>query len=75
MAPSGETRAVDLAKELGIKDSALGRRARECGEMGDDAFPGSGSPEADKDCGIAKLGKRVGKPERENGLLEWRLAT
>lgn len=75
MAPSGETRAVDLAKELGIKDSALGRRAQEYEEMGDAAFPGNGSPKVDKDYEIVKLGKRVGEPERKNGLLEWRLAT
>nr|WP_124061005.1 hypothetical protein [Gordonibacter sp. Marseille-P4307] len=75
MAPSGETRAVDLAKELGIKDSALGRRAQEYEEMGDAAFPGNGSPKADKDREIAKPRKKVGEPERENGLLEWRLAT
>ena len=63
-------RAVDLAKERGIKDSTLRRRAREYEEMGDAAFPGNGSPKVNKDYEIAKLGKRVGEPERENGLLE-----
>ena len=68
--PSGEMRAVDLAKELGTKDSALRRWAQEYGEMGDAAFPGNGSPEANKDCEIVKLRKKAGELERENGLLK-----
>lgn len=39
---SGEMRAVDLAKELGVKDSTLGRWAQEYEEMGDAAFPENG---------------------------------
>ena len=66
----GEMGAVDLAKELGIRDSTLRRRAQEHGEMGDAAFPGNGSPKADKDCGIVKLRKKVEEPERENELLK-----
>lgn len=53
----GEMRAVDLAGELGIKGSTLGRWAQEYEEMGDNAFPGNGSPKANKDCEIVKLRK------------------
>ena len=69
MVLGGETRAVDLARELGIKDSTLRRRAQEHGEMGEDAFPGNGSPKANKDHEIAKLRKRIEELERENELL------
>ena len=65
----GEMRAVDLARELGIKDSALRRWAQEHGEMGENAFPGNGSPKVNKDHGIAKLRKRIEELERENELL------
>ena len=68
--PSGEMRAVDLAKELGAKDSALRRWAQEYGEMGDAAFPGNGSPKASKDCEIARPRKKAGELERENELLK-----
>ena len=51
----GEMRAVDLARELGIKDSALRRWAQEHGEMGENAFPGNGGPKVNKDYEIAKL--------------------
>mgnify|MGYP000647544780 CR=1 FL=1 len=68
--PSGETRVVGLAKELGIEDSALRRRAREYGEMGDDAFPGNGSPKVSKDCEIVRPRKKAGELGRENGLLK-----
>ena len=68
--PSGEMRAVDLAKELGIKDSTLRRWAQEYEEMGDAAFPGNGSPKVNKDYEVAKLGKKVGELERENDLLK-----
>lgn len=66
----GEMRAVDLAKELGIKDSTLRRWAQEYEEMGDAAFPGNGSPKVNKDHEIVKLGKRVEELERENELLK-----
>lgn len=66
----GEMRAVDLARELGIKDSTLRRWAREYEEMGDNAFPGNDSPKANKDCEIAKLRKRIEELERENELLK-----
>ena len=56
---SGETTAKDLLEELGIKDSTLRRWACEYEEMGDDAFPGNGSPKIDKDHEIAKLKKKV----------------
>lgn len=68
--PSGEMRAVDLAKELGAKDSTLRRWAQEYGEMGDAAFPGNGSPKASKDCEIARPRKKAGELERENELLK-----
>lgn len=60
----GEMRAVDLARELGIKDSTLRRWAQEYEEMGENAFPGNGSPKVNKDYGIAKLRKRVEELER-----------
>ena len=67
---SGEMRVVDLAKELGIKDSTLRRWAREYEEMGDAAFPGNGSPKVNKDYEIVKLRKKVEELERENELLK-----
>ena len=67
---SGEMRVVDLAKELGIKDSTFRRWAQEYEEMGDAAFPGNGSPEVNKDYEIVKLRKRIEDLERENDLLK-----
>lgn len=67
---SGEMRVVDLAKELGIKDSTLRRWAQEYEEMGDAAFPGNGSPKVNKDHEIARLRKEVEELGRENDLLE-----
>ena len=66
----GEMRVVDLAKELGIKDSTLRRWAQEYEEMGDAAFPGNGSPKVNKDYEIVKLRKKVEELERENDLLK-----
>ena len=66
----GEMRAVDLARELGIKDSTLRRWAQEYEEMGENAFPGNGSPKVNKDYEIVKLRKRVEELERENELLK-----
>ena len=60
----GEMRAVDLARELGIKDSTLGRWAQEHGGTGESAFPGNGSPKVNKDYEIVKLRKRVEELER-----------
>lgn len=68
--PSGEMRVVDLAKELGIRDSTLRRWAQEYEEMGDAAFPGNGSPKVNKDHEVVKLGKKVEEPGRENDLLK-----
>lgn len=65
---SGEMRVVDLAEELGIKDSTLRRWAQEYEEMGDAAFPGNGSPKANEDYEIVKLRKKVEELERENDL-------
>lgn len=67
---SGDMRVVDLAKELGIKDSTLRRWAQEYEEMGDAAFPGNGSPKVNKDYEIVKLKKKVEEPGRENELLK-----
>ena len=66
----GEMRAADLARELGIKDSTLRRWAQEYEEMGENAFPGNGSPKVDKDYEIVKLRKRIEELERENELLK-----
>ena len=57
--PSGETTVKDLSEELGIKDSTPRRWACECEEMGDDAFPGNGSPKTNKDYEIVKPEKKV----------------
>ena len=67
---SGEMTVKDLSEELGIKDSTLRRWAREYEEMGDDAFPGNGSPKINKDYEIAKLRKKVEEPGRGNGILK-----
>lgn len=66
----GEMRAVGLARELGIKGSTLRRWAQGYEEMGGDAFPGNGSPKANKDYEIVKLRKRIEELERENELLK-----
>lgn len=66
----GEMRVVDLAKELGIKDSTLRRWAQEYEEMGVAAFPGNGSPKVNRDYEVVKLGKKVEELERENDLLK-----
>lgn len=67
---SGETRVVDLAKELDIKDSTLRRWAQEYKEMGESAFPDNGSPKANKDYEIVRLRKKIEDLERENELLK-----
>ena len=80
MVPSGEMTVKDPSEELGIKDSTLRRRAREYEGMGDDAFPGNGSPKVNKDHETVKLEKKVEEPGRERerdtekspGLLESR---
>ncbi len=67
---SGEMTVKDLSGELGIKDSTLRRWACEYEEMGDDAFPGNGSPKINKDYEIVKLKKKVEELERENEILK-----
>ena len=67
---SGEIRVVDLAKELGIKDSTLRRWAQEYEEMGEAGIPRQrGSPRVNKDYEIVKLRKKVEELERENEML------
>lgn len=70
MVLGGEMRAVDLARELGVKDSALRRWAQVHGEMSENAFPGNGSPKVNKDYEIVKLEKKVEGPGRGNGILK-----
>ena len=67
---SGETTVRKLSEELEIKDSTLRRWACEYEEMGDAAFPGSGSPKINKDYEIVKLKKKVEELERENEILK-----
>ena len=67
---SGEMTVKGLSEKLGIKDSTLRRWACEYEEMGDDAFPGNGSPKINKDYEIAKLKKKVEEPGRENEILK-----
>ena len=64
----GKTGAVEPASELGIKGSTLRRWAQEHGEMGENAFPGNGSPKVNKDYEIAKHRKKIEELERENEL-------
>lgn len=70
MALSGEVAVKELSAELHIKDSALRRRADGCESMGEDAFPGNGSPKVDKDCEAVGLRKRIEDLGRENDLLK-----
>ena len=67
---TGEMTVKDLSEELDIKDSTLRRWACEYEEMGDDAFPGNGSPKINKDYEIVKLTKKVEELERENEILK-----
>ena len=67
---SGEMTAKDLSGEHGKKDSTLRRWACEYEEMGDDAFPGNGSPKIDKDHEIAKLKKKVEPGDPRLNLVE-----
>lgn len=67
---SGEMTVKGLSEKLGIKDSTLRRWACEYEEMGDDAFPGNGSPKINKDYEIVKLKKKVEELERENEILK-----
>jgi transposase len=67
---SGDVRVAELSDELGIKGSTLRRWAQEYEELGEDAFPGNGSPKISKDYEIVKLRKRVEDLERENELLK-----
>ena len=60
----GEMGAVDLARELGIKDSTLRRWAQEHGGTGENVFPGNDSPKVNKDYEIVKLRKKVEELER-----------
>ena len=66
----GEMTVEDLSEELGIKDSTPRRWACEYEEMGDDAFPGNGSPKINKDYKTEKLKKKVEELERENETLK-----
>lgn len=68
--PSEETTVKDLSEELGIKDSTLRRWACECEEMGNDAFPGNGSPKTNKDHETVKPEKKAEELERENETLK-----
>ena len=65
-----EMTVKDLSEELGIKDSTPRRWACEYEEMGDDAFPGNGSPKINKDYEIVKLKKKAEELERENEILK-----
>lgn len=67
---SGEMTVKDLSEELGIKDSTLRRWACEYEEMGDDAFPGNGSPKIDKDHETAKPKKKVEPGDPRLNLAE-----
>ena len=68
--PSGGMTVKGLSGELGIKDSTLRGWACECEEMGDDAFPGNGSPKTNEDHETVKPEKKVEELERENEILK-----
>lgn len=65
-----EKTVKELSSELGIKDTTLRRWASEYEELGEAAFPGNGSPKANKDYEILKLKKQVEDLEMENELLK-----
>ena len=67
---SGDMTVRELSEELSIKDSTLRRWADEYNDMGENAFPGNGSPKINKDYEIVKLRKRIEELERENELLK-----
>ena len=66
---SEETTVKGLSGEIGIRDSALRRWAREYEGTGGGAFPGNGSPKIDEDHGIVRLRKKVEELGRENEVL------
>lgn len=65
-----ERTVKELSEELGIKDTTLRRWADEYEELGENAFPGSGSPKRNKDYEILKLRKQVEELEMENEILK-----
>lgn len=67
---SGDMTVRELSEELRAKDSTLRRWAQEYETMGDDAFPGNGSPKVNKDYEIAELRKQVEELGTGNGLLK-----
>ncbi len=67
---SGEMTVKDLSEEFGVKDSTPRGWACEHEEMGDDAFPGNGSPKINKDYETAKPKKKAVELERENEMLK-----
>lgn len=66
---SGDTTARGLSEELQIKDLTLRRWAQEYETMGNDAFPGSGSPRTNKDHEVVRPGRKVEDLERESKPL------
>ena len=60
-------RPIGGTRHKGLDAEKMGLRMR---EMGDDAFPGNGSPKINKDYEIVKLKKKVEEPGRENEILK-----
>ena len=66
----GEHPVKEIAEELQMKDCTLRRWAKEYEENGEAAFPGSGSPNINKDYEILKLKKENQELQAENELLK-----
>ena len=65
-----EIPAKGLSGRPNVPCRVLGRRAAEYGAEGEDAFPGSGNPAANKDCETLKLKKGNEELRKEVAILK-----
>lgn len=65
-----EIPAKGLSDRPNVPCRVLGRRAAEYGAEGEDAFPGSGNPAANKDCETLKLKKGNEELRKEVAILK-----
>ena len=66
----GRDPAKGLSDRPNVPCRALGRRAAEYGAEGEDAFPGSGNPVANKGCETLKLKKKDEELRKEVVILK-----
>ena len=66
----GEVPVKGLSDQLDVLCRALRRWAAEYGANGEDAFPGSGNPVANKDCETLKLKKENEELRKEVAILK-----